>query len=152
MTRWPCLCLVAIAGCAHTQPPDVTVVLTHNNCQHIAKGATLVDYATLAKIRGVELVGMEQPAEEAAAPISLVAISLGDRPTPGYKLVLGDEPSLDRGTLTVRVNVQTPPKDAILPQMITQPCIVIGVGDKSVAKVRVEDASHAPVGEVAIPR
>jgi protease stability complex PrcB-like protein len=150
MTRWPLLCLVAIAGCAHTQPPDVTVVLTHNNCQHLSKGAVLVDYATLAKIRGVELLRMEQPAAEAAAPVSLVAISLGERPTPGYKLVLRDEPTLDRGTLTVQVDTETPPKDAILPQMITQPCIVIGVGEKSVAKVRVEDASHALVGEVAL--
>ena len=150
MTRWPCLCLVAIAGCAHTQPPDVTVVLTHSNCQHLSKGATLVDYATLAKIRGVELVGMEQPSEEAATPISLVAISLGERPTPGYKVVLGAEPTLDHGTLTVRVDTESPPKDAILPQMITQPCIVIGVGERSVEKVRVEDASHALVGEAAL--
>jgi len=150
VTRWPVLLLATVAGCAHTKAPDVTIVMTHGNCQHIDKGARLVDYATLAKLRGVELIGMQQPPEEVARPISLVAISLGERPTPGYKIVLRDEPALDGATLTVRVDVEGPPKDAILPQMITQPCLVLGIGEKAAKNVRVEDAAHTLIGEVDI--
>jgi len=150
MMRTALLCLIAVGGCARLDTPYVTTVMAHGNCQQIDAGATVVDYGNLARLRGADLIGLTEPAPAAdEPPLTLIALSLGTRPTPGYQIVLLDGGSLDADVLTVRITMEGPPADAVLAQMLTQPCIVLGVADPRIRRVRIEDAAGALVGEVS---
>ena len=138
---------IAVAGCADADRIDVTTVLSHGNCQASDTGVKEIDYATLAAYRGTRLLDMTESAE---SEVHLVAIVPGEYPTPGYSLAIDGEPTIKGGELTVAVKVNKPPPDAILAQMITRPCIVVGVADPRVDRVRVvDDAAHS-IGELSL--
>ncbi len=50
--------------------------------------------------------------------------------------------------LTIRIKTDRPPPDAMLAQMITHPCLVVGIADPAVGRVKVLDESAAVLGEV----
>jgi hypothetical protein len=157
MIRIAILCLLAASACARIESSHVSVVMSHGNCQQIDAGATVVGYADLARLRGANLIGMtEAPADtaasadgEAPAPLTLIAVSLGTRPTPGYSLILLDGGSVAGEILTARVGIEGPPADAVLAQMVTHPCIVLGIAERDIRRVRIEDGSGALIGEVS---
>jgi hypothetical protein len=147
------LTFIVLAGCAPTRAADVSIVLEHGNCQHIDRGARLVDFAEVARLRGAELIGMQRPAESAedVPELVLVAVSLGPRPTLGYRLRAEGEPRMDDGVLTIRVADDAPPAGAVVGQMVTQPCIVFGVSGAEVRSISVEDGTGDIVGTVTLP-
>jgi len=150
MIRLTLLCLLTAGGCARIEHFHVSEVMSHGNCQRIDPGATVVDYGTLAHLRGADLIGMsEAEPTPTEAPLTLIAVSLGTRPTPGYRLVLLDAGSLDGDVLTARVGIEGPPADAVLAQMLTHPCIVLGVADPGIRRIRIVDGDGALVGEVS---
>jgi len=139
---------LTVAGCADADRIDVTTVLARGNCQTTDTGVKEIDYATLAAYRGTRLLDMTESPESDAHPVHLVAIVPGEYPTPGYSLIIDGEPKIEAGELTITVRVNKPPPDAILAQMITRPCLVVGVADPRVTRVRVvDDAAHS-VGEL----
>jgi PrcB C-terminal len=163
MMRIPILCLLAASACARIESSHISVVMSHGNCQQIDAGASVVDYADLARLRGANLIGMTEapvnaPATadaaasadaEAVAPLTLIAVSLGTRPTPGYSMILLDGGTVQGEVLTARVGIEGPPTDAVLAQMVTHPCIVLGVAERDIRRVRIEDGSGALIGEVS---
>ncbi|HET6474129.1 MAG TPA: protease complex subunit PrcB family protein [Pseudomonadales bacterium] len=138
------------AGCTGTDHLDVTTVLAHGNCQTSDAGVKEIDYATLAAYRGTRLLDMTESKESVAHPVHLVAILPGEFPTPGYGLAVGGEPKLQQHVLTIAVTVSKPASDAILAQMITRPCLVVGIGDPRVERVRVVDDSARTIGEIEL--
>ncbi len=49
------------------------------------------------------------------------------------------EPELYGGVLTLRIKTDRPPPDAMLAQVITHPCLVVGIADPAVGRVKVLD-------------
>ncbi len=152
--RWMAL-IAALAlpmGCADADRIDVVPVLTNGNCQTNETGVRVIDYATLATFRATHLIGMTESDEAARNPLRLVAIVPGEYPTPGYTVALQAAPELSGGAMTMKIKVDRPPKDAMLAQMITHPCLVVGIADPAVTRVRVIDESSAVLGEVDLPK
>ncbi len=73
-------------------------------------------YESLARESGVALARLDRGFFDEGI---VIAAFLGDRPTPGYK------PVIERTADGFRIREETPPRDAILPQMITSPFEVV---------------------------
>ena len=140
----------ALAGCAQARHVDVMTILAYGNCQTNEIGVRTIDYATLATFRGAHLIGMTESDESAQQPVHLIAIVPGEFPTPGYSVTLKDGAMLAGDQLTIEVKTDRPAPDAVLAQMITHPCLVVGIADPSVARVKVVDDSAAVLGEVVL--
>lgn len=140
--------VAANCGCAEAHHVDVMTVLANANCQTSEAGVRVIDYATLATFRGAHLIGMTESEDAARRPVNLIAIVPGEFPTPGYNIALQGDATLAADRLTLHVKTDKPPPDAILAQMITHPCLVVGISDPVVRRVRVEDDSAAVLGEV----
>ena len=139
-------------GCADADRIDVVPVLTNGNCQTTEIGVRLIDYATLAAFRATHLIGMTESPEATKKPLHLIAIVPGEYPTPGYTVALQAAPELVDGAMTLKIKVEHPAKDSILAQMITHPCLVVGVADPAVGHVRVTDETAKLIGELDLPK
>ena len=71
---------------------------------------------------------------------SVIVISMGQKPTPGYTVDVPEGSVALQGTLlTINTIWQQPPEGAILPQVITSPCIAITVPTVPFSTVTVEN-------------
>jgi hypothetical protein len=148
------LALIActVAGCAGPAVLDVVEVLNYGHCRNLEPGLTRVDYDDLAGIRGGRLVGGDLQTPVLPDDVLLVALSRGAQPTPGYGFGLTGVTR--RGAVaTIRVNWMTPPADAILAQVITDPCLVVAFPGAGLRRVQAEDQHGAVIGrlELAAP-
>ena len=142
--------LIAVStGCATGEPLGAAEVLNHRSCKGIAAGITTVSYDDVASLRGSRLIGAtDEPTQsEAPADLLLVAISKGDQPTPGYEFALQDA-HLDGATAVISLEWKTPAPNAVLPQVITHPCIVVGLARERLSSVRVVDADGQLIGQL----
>ncbi len=137
-----------VVGCAQAQHVDVTTVLANGNCRTNEVGVRTIDYEALAAFQGTRLIGMTESEESAHRPLHLVAIVPGEFPTPGYSISLQDGAELTAGVLTLRIKTDRPPPDAMLAQVVTHPCLVVGIADPAVGRVKVLDESAVALGEV----
>jgi hypothetical protein len=145
VVRLSCVALAMLCGCAGARHVTVMTVFDHGNCRTDTAGVRLIDYAELAELRGARLLGLSDDA--AAHPLHLVAIVPGEYPTTGYALRLVDpQPELS-DPLLLHVTVAKPPPDAVLAQVLTHPCLVVGIDDAAVRRVRV-DVDAMPLGEI----
>jgi len=156
-SRRAALLLVAAAagGCAGGPGMDATTVLSYDQCQGIDTGLTRVSYPDVAGIRGSTLLNMTRsdepaaPAGEAGSPALLVAISRGQQPTPGYSMTLADAQRVaDKAVLTVRW--QTPDSGAVLAQVMTHPCLVVGLPEQGITQVEAVDQYCDSIGTLAL--
>ncbi len=115
-------CVLLLAGCS-TQAVELLPLLAHHDCR-LSAGVHRVSYAQLAQLRGGILLEQEFLDAAAAEEDLLVAIALGPQPTPGYGLSLLGPGRLQDGVLSIQLQRTQPPADAILPQVITHPCLV----------------------------
>jgi hypothetical protein len=138
----------ASGGCAESHRVDVMTVLSNANCQTSEVGVRSIDYAALATFRGTHLIGMTESEDAVQRPVHLIAIVPGEFPTPGYSVALQGNATFAAGRLNIKVKIDRPPPDAMLAQMTTHPCLVVGIADPAVQHVRVEDDSATLVGEV----
>jgi hypothetical protein len=139
--------LFVVAGsCAQAKHVHVMTVLNDGNCRTDETGVRLIDYPALAELRGARLVGMSDDGA-AAPPVHLIAIAPGTYPTAGYTLELLDAEPVPGDPLVLEVKLSKPPDGAILAQVVTHPCLVVGVDDKTVRRVRVVLDSKS-LGEV----
>jgi len=59
---------------------------------------------------------------------TVVAVSMGTKPTGGHSVDILDEAAVrDGGSLTIPVLWREPPENALVPQIVTRPCIVVSV-------------------------
>jgi PrcB C-terminal len=136
----------ALTGCADARHVTVMTVLDHGNCRTDVTGVRLIDYAELAQLRGARLLGMSDDGTT-TPPVHLIAILPGPYPTTGYALELTNpEPQLS-DPLLLHVALSKPPQDAVLAQVLTHPCLVVGIDDDAVHRVRV-DVDSVLLGEV----
>jgi PrcB C-terminal len=146
-------CAVAVAllyGCVDTRHVSVMTVLDHGNCGTGETGVRLIDYPQLAQLRGARLLAMSGD-DATARPVQLIAIMPGPYPTTGYALRLANpEPEL-ADPLLLHVDLSKPPQGAVLAQVVTHPCLVVGIDDAAVHRVRV-DVDSTLLGEVDLSR
>ncbi len=137
-------------GCSDRLDLAATEVLNHGNCKNASDGLTAVTYAEVAELRGSTLLGMTEAPREAQEPaveLLLFALSNGRQPTPGYYFKLLDAQA-DGDTAELLVAWHTPPKDSVQPQMVTHPCMVVGLEKGNFARVRAIDEAGDVLGEV----
>jgi len=142
--------LAVLALCACGKEVAVVPVLQHDQCQMIDAGVTRVAFEDLAKIRGLTLIGMTANDDGPQDDLTLVAVSNGQRPTAGYGLTLNDSAHLDDGTLTIEVTSVEPAADALVPQVLTHPCVVVGIPRIPVSRVLVVDQHARQIGAVEL--
>jgi len=135
------LLTMLLGGCASREPLAVTEVLNLGSCKVMRPGVNRVDWRRLAEIRGSRLLGMESAPDAPEGELALVAISRGTQPTPGYTFELNSawidrSAGAQRATGVVELGWVTPPADAVLAQVITHPCIVLGVDAGAVGGLR----------------
>lgn len=121
-----CLLLVSCTGSStpqSTQTPTLNIVVHSDHCSTRQAGVRLLQNTAEAS---------EATGKTVKTPIdfdreTLLLVSLGARPTPGYGVTLTKPEQDDGTTFRLPVDYREPPSDAILPQMITTPCTIIAV-------------------------
>jgi hypothetical protein len=139
-------------GCADAHQIQVMTVLANGNCKTTEAGVRLIDYAALAELRGTHLIEMTEAPAATMTPLHLIAIVPPESPTAGYSLTLAESRVDLADPLELRVNVAKPPPDAMLAQVITHPCLVVGIENPAIKRVRVLDNADQLIGEVDISK
>lgn len=137
----------ATAGCANAAPLEALAVLTHDRCEGLVAGVSEVGYADLAAIRG----GAARAASDAndTPGHALIAVSRGDQPTPGYGFRLIAAERSDANAV-VTLAWDTPSADAILPQVLTHPCIVVALPRAGIERVEIRESTLGVIGTLPV--
>ncbi|MCZ6617832.1 MAG: protease complex subunit PrcB family protein [Gammaproteobacteria bacterium] len=139
-----------VCGCTTQDTLSATEVINHGNCQTLESGVSRVNYEDVAKIRGSRLIGGTVTEHPRNPPdLLLLAISRGEQPTPGYRLSLIDA-YLERETAVIEFFWAEPEAAAVLPQVTTHPCIVVGLQTGPFRNVRAIDQRGNRLGELAL--
>lgn len=142
------LALALSTGCAGERRLTVETVLNYDQCQGVSAGLTRVGYGQVAGIRGGTLLDLSRPAAATEGEdVVLVAISRGQQPTPGYALSVADARRRN-GTAVIYVDWTTPPSGAVLPQVLTHPCLVVGMPQGDLTRVEAVDGAGASLGSL----
>lgn len=145
------LCCMLAGGCSNVQPVETVTLLNHKSCQNLKAGLTETSLDRISSLRQSRLLPAPDDAPlqaEQSLPsleaTRIFALSKGPQPTPGYAFA---DPSakLDADTLRLKVRWESPAADAVLPQMMTHPCLVIGIPKTEAAVLIAEDQQ----GEIA---
>jgi hypothetical protein len=154
-TRTPIILLAGLglsatllaAGCAGNGRLDAVSVLRHDQCEGLVAGLTRVDFAAVARIRGGTLLGMAAAQPDVEDDLLLIAVSRGSRPTAGYALELVGA-RREATTAIIEVRWQAPEPGAMLAQVITHPCLVVGLPAEAIARVEARDQYGEPIGSL----
>ena len=151
------LCILAI-GCSGNRPVQTEVLLNHKNCQTLEAGVTEIVVDQIARIRGSRLLTHPATTTEAAtgsetgtqlsSATRVFAVSKGNMPTPGYSFAVNGA-RLSKHTLTLNLGWQEPAPDAVLPQQISHPCLVVALPVADAQTLVVQDAG-GELGRVAL--
>ncbi len=137
---------VGAAGCASEPPPGVSQVMSRPDCKQIDKGARMINYDELAKLRGASLIEMEAP-QEVPDPLRLVAISLGKQASLGNHVVVRAVTSASASELIITVDLDEPAWDRLREQASANPCLVLGFDDPGIERVHIQ-SSDGPLGSI----
>ncbi|NIP16686.1 MAG: protease complex subunit PrcB family protein [Pseudomonadales bacterium] len=140
----------ALCGCTGHHEVSLVEVLNHDQCTDSEAGVEVVGMDDVARIRGGRLLSAPQEPDGAPSDLLLIAVSRGQQPTPGYGFELL-EGTMKGEVVTVRLAWNEPPTDAVLAQVITHPCIVIGLEGQGFNTLRVIDDEGTPLGEILLP-
>jgi hypothetical protein len=135
------------AGCAGNGQLDAVTVLRHDQCEGLEPGLTRVDMAALARIRGSTLLGMAAPEPDAADDLLLIAVSRGSQRTAGFSLEL-ERARREGATAVIEVRWQAPEPGAMVAQVITHPCLVVGLPADAIDRVEARDQYGEPLGNL----
>jgi hypothetical protein len=145
---------VLCTGCSSHEPIAAAQVLNHNNCAMTEAGVRVVTYADVARLRGSRLLNMTTAGagegDEQESNLLLLAVSKGRQPTPGYGFELSRAFLTADGVATVELRWLTPADDTVQAQVLTQPCIVVGLQRGPFQRVRAVDDTGDLLGEVAL--
>lgn len=114
------------AGCEVERPINASTVLHHDHCHGLTAGVTQVAWADVDALRQGNVLGAAADTGSRDEDLLLFAISRGEQPTAGYQLRL-EATHREPGTAVLDVHWTTPPADAVVAQVITHPCLVVGV-------------------------
>ena len=119
------------------EPMQMQVVYRSNRCPAVEPGVQVIrDTASWAEWRrqlNRQLFSVANGADDDAAAVdfgqvTVIVISMGQKPTPGYSVeVLEDSAVLQGGSLNISSVWQQPAEGAILAQVLTSPCVAITV-------------------------
>lgn len=143
----PGMATLLCVGCAAGDPIPAAELLNHPNCTITQAGMQVVSYEEVARLRGSTLLNMTTAQVNSGPDVVLIVISNGRQPTPGYRFDLTDAFTVG-GIATLELRWLVPDEDALQPQMITYPCIVIGLERNAFNQVRALDEHGNLLGEV----
>ncbi|MCB1684463.1 MAG: protease complex subunit PrcB family protein [Pseudomonadales bacterium] len=146
---WLLTGLLLLTGCSRPVELAATEVLNEANCKGAEDGLQLVSYSEVAAMRGSTLLGMTVAAEDKESDLLLLSLSKGQQPTAGYHFELRDA-LLDEQTATLLVHWQQPAADSALAQIITFPCLVIGLESGTYTRIVARDQNDELLGEVQL--
>jgi hypothetical protein len=153
MRRVLCLpaCSMFLTACAAGTVP-LNEVLNYGNCSGLEAGIREVTLDEVARLRGMTMFGGETeggaatPVDQQGMP-KLVAISKGPQPSAGYAIVL-KEGRMEDEALAIEVEWKEPPADAMTAQVISHPCLVVGLPDPAPQKVIVRTSNGEEIGRL----
>ena len=124
-------------GCS-TASVAVTEVLNQANCTTLEAGVHAVTLEDVARFKGRRMIGSttthpDTPGDDQR----LVAISRGEQPTAGYALELISASTTTGDEIEAVVAWREPPADAVVAQVMTHPCLVLGLPDAATGPVSV---------------
>jgi len=138
-----------LGGCDGQPQLAAIEVLNYANCQGAERGVRQVSYAQVAKLRGSTLLGMTTEISGEPPEIILLSVFKGAQPTPGFSFSL-IAASLVQGTAELTVQWHEPDPNMVQAQMMTYPCLVIGIEPGDFTAVRVREGDGSLLGELAI--
>ena len=148
---------ILAGGCTQSQNVELIELLSLSDCPRLEQGISLLDYQQVAALRGGQMLfednddGADPDAPGHADSDLLLAIALGPQPTPGYGVYADSPAQLEDGTLHVQIQRTTPPPDAMLAQVITHPCVVLGIvaDAEQIRHIEVLDEDGSSFGTLA---
>ena len=147
------LLLGLLAGCSGGTRLDARTLLAYDQCRGVDAGLTRVDYPDVAGIRGGTLLDLSRDDEPAAgavegeSPALLIAISRGRQSTPGYGLSLVEARRFGNRAV-IEVSWRTPASGAVLAQVVTHPCLVVGLPGQGLVRVEAVDQRGESLGSL----
>ncbi len=125
------------SGCS-TASVAVTEVLNDANCNTLHAGVHAVTLEDVARLKGRRMIGsITTPPNSPGDPKRLIAISRGEQPTAGYALELISASTATGDEIEIVVRFREPAADAVVAQIITKPCLVLGLPDAATGPVSV---------------
>ena len=137
-------------ACSARDPIPAAEVLKHGDCAISQSGMQIVSYADVARLRGSTLLNLTTPRVNQGPDLTLLAISNGRQPTPGYGFELIDAFEND-ATATIELRWVVPDESAVQPQITTHPCIVVGLERSGFTRVRAVDDQGNILAELSLP-
>ena len=138
-----------LSGCGDQPQFAAIEVLNYANCQGAERGVRQVSYAEVAKLRGSTLLGMTTGDSSDTPEVILLSVFKGAQPTPGFSFSLSTA-RLVQGTAELTVQWHEPDPNMVQAQMMTYPCLVIGIEPGGYSTVRVREGDGTLLGELAI--
>jgi hypothetical protein len=147
----PLLFTLLLVGCRADPELEARLVLSHDQCHGVQAGLTRVTWEDVAAIRGSQLLGMtgNDRGDERGEDLLMVAISRGEQPTAGYAMRL-EGARREPNTAVIDVHWIVPPPDAMVAQVITHPCLVVGLTEAGMERVLARDQHGTDLGEVEL--
>ena len=124
-----------LSGCKSTAVKS-TQFFSSNQCGYNQPAFKLIDEAELSAIekqtpfkqQSANTEDSQKESTEDKQEYNLVLVSTGQKPTSGYSLSLTDaKVKVSRGKATLEVTAHEPNKNYVQAQVITSPCIVVGI-------------------------
>ena len=132
-----------------TKPVSVQVIYRGSRCPAAQPGIQVIrDAASWTEWQRQRqqmfFSASNEPDEEASAldfgQISVIVISMGQKPTPGYAVEVPEGSAVLQGeSLNISSVWQQPAEGAILPQVITSPCVAITIPRARFNAVKIEN-------------
>lgn len=136
-------------GCTSGDSIPSAVLLNHTDCTIAKAGMQVVSYEDVARLRGSTLLSLTSAPVSPQSDLILLAISNGRQPTAGYRFDFEGAFTVE-GTATLELRWLTPTDGSPQPQMITYPCIVVGLERGDFESVRAVDDHGKLLGEIVI--
>ncbi len=138
-----------LGGCDGQPQLAAIEVLNYANCQGAERGVRQVSYAQMAKLRGSTLLGITTETSGEPPEVLLLSVYKGPQPTPGFSFSLSAA-RVVQGTAELTVQWHEPDPNMVQAQMMTNPCLVIGIEPGGYSTVRVRESDGTLLGELAI--
>ena len=138
-----------LGGCDGQLQPAALEVLNYASCQGAVLGVRQVSYPEMAKLRGSTLLGMTTGVSSDKPEVILLSVYKGPQPTPGFSFSLSAA-RVVQGTAELTVQWHEPDPNRVQAQMMTNPCLVIGIEPGVYSTVRVRESDGTLLGELAI--
>lgn len=136
-----------VAGCAgfgqdqRPDRPDVDILQRSAYCHTPGEEAAAHYFPDPPSFR--RWIDSREISEFRAGAASLggvIVVEMGERPTAGYRLEVREGMSrIEEGTLILALDWLPPAPDAMVAQVVTAPCIVVGAPDGDYGRIEVRD-------------